>query len=313
MYEISVSVAACVRAGTHVDVWWVATHSGAPGTVGGSLALTSGGGRIGRLLGGALDNQAAGLVTGGATRRLVDLEVDTRGSLVTGVPEGTHAQCLVAPAADFPPTFWDDLWAGRPCCLVAHLDGDRITGIETHDETAVADLGEEVARLFSRGVTDSLVEEARVVTALWPIPRLALVGGGPILDAIESAAAPLGWQVLRLAGPGEAAPVLLGFGSLDSVVVASHDLNAAGNTLSAALSGGSGYIGALGTAAMNDARLDWLTSRGVEGIDRVHGPAGLDIGARRPAEVALAVLAEALAVRSGRSARSLREAGSGVA
>lgn len=313
MYEISVSVAACVRAGTHVDVWWVASHSGAPGTKGGALALTSGGGRMGQLLGGALDDQAAGLAAGGATRRLVDLEVDTLGALVTGVPEATSARCLVAPATDFPPTFWDDLWSGRPCCLVVHLDGSRITAIETHDEAAVPDLGEEIARLFSRGVTDSIIEDDRVVTVLWPVPRLALVGGGPILDAVEVAAAPLGWQVLRLAGPGEAAPVLLGFGSLDSVVVAMHDLSAAGNTLSAALSGGAGYVGALGTQAMNDARIDWLTSRGVDGIDRVHGPAGLDIGAQRPAEVALAVLAEALAVRSGRSARSLREAGSGVA
>lgn len=314
MYEISVSVAACVRSGTHADVAWIVSDDGVPGRrPGEALVLTRGGGRMGGLFGGALDEQVAGLVAGGVTRRLVEVTVDQLGALIAGVPAGARTRCLIVPAADFPDGTWDDLWAGRPACLVVHLDGDRVTGVDRYDETSVAELGEETARLFSRGVTDSVVTPDRVVTVLWPVPRLAVVGGGPIGDALEAAAGPLGWQVLRFGNPAEAAPVLLGFGALDLVVVGIHDLGAAGGALSAALSGGAGYVGALGTPAMNAARLDWLTSRGVEGVERVHGPAGLDIGARRPAEVAIAVLAEALAARSGRSGRSLRDVSSGVA
>ncbi|WP_344112331.1 XdhC family protein [Nocardioides humi] len=302
------SVDACVRAGTRADVLWVV--SGAEevgGDPNGALVLTAGGGRMGSLLSGALDDQAAGLTAGGVSSRLVELEVDTLGALVSGVPEGARVRALLAPAADFPAGFWGRLWAGAPLCLVTHLDGDRITGIEFHEEAEVADLGEDVARFFSRGTTGSRVEADRVVTALWPVPRLALVGGGPILEAVEQSAGLLGWQVLRFGSPGEAAPLLLGLGALDAVLVASHDLTAAGNALSAALSGSAGYVGALGTPAMNRARLEWLSSRGVEGLDRIHGPAGLDLGARKPAEVALAVLAEALAVRSGHTGRSLRD------
>lgn len=314
MYDVSVSVAACVRSGTRADVAWiVGGDTFESGDANEALVVTPGGGQMGALLGGALDARIADLVAGGTTGRLVEVTVDDVGALIGGLPHGGTVQCLVVPAADFPDGWWDEVWSGRPCCLVVELDGDRVTRMTSYDESRVADLGEDVARFFSRGVTGSLVEPGRVVTALWPVPRLAVVGGGPIGDALEAAAGPLGWQVLRFGSPAEAADLLLGFGVLDLVVVGLHDVGAAGAALAAALSGSAGYVGALGTPAMQDARTDWLVSRGVDGVERIKGPAGLDLGARRPAEVAVAIIAEALAVRSGHGARPLSEAGSGVA
>jgi xanthine dehydrogenase accessory factor len=78
--------------------------------------------------------------------------------------------------------------------------------------------------------------------------------------------------------------------------VTGHDDEVAGRILEAGLSGRVGYIGVVAPRARQQARLAWLTDRNITALDRIHGPAGLDIGARTPGEVAAAVLAEAIAV-----------------
>jgi xanthine dehydrogenase accessory factor len=83
-------------------------------------------------------------------------------------------------------------------------------------------------------------------------------------------------------------------------VVAAHDVELAGSALAAGLDSEVGYIGALGGRKMQQTRADWLAYRGITEIDRVHGPAGLDIGADTPAKVAISILAEALAVEAGK-------------
>ena len=47
-------------------------------------------------------------------------------------------------------------------------------------------------------------------------------------------------------------------------------------------------------------------------LDRIHGPAGLDIGAEGPEEIAYAIMAEIIAVRRGRDAGFLRERQGGI-
>lgn len=301
MYDVAVSVAACVRSGTRAEVAWVIDRGTLPAAqdVNEALVLTPGGGRMGALLGGALDDQVAAMVAGGATRRVVEVTLDQVGALIAGLPSGGTLRVLVLSATDLPPGFWNRAYAGEPLTVVAGLSGDEVTTVEAYAESQVAALGEEIARRVGLGVTSSFLESDRAVTAWWPVPRLALVGGGPICDAVEVAAGPLGWRVSRFATPAEASPELIGYGPLDKVLVSLHDLAPAGRALATALSSGAGYIGALGSVEMNRRRLDWLSSRGTEGLDRIHSPAGLDIGARRPAEVAVAIVAEALATRVG--------------
>jgi xanthine dehydrogenase accessory factor len=66
----------------------------------------------------------------------------------------------------------------------------------------------------------------------------------------------------------------------------------------AALESDAGYIGALGSTAMQQSRADWLAYRDVTDLSRVHGPAGLPLGGRSPAEVAVSIVAEILDERS---------------
>jgi xanthine dehydrogenase accessory factor len=90
-------------------------------------------------------------------------------------------------------------------------------------------------------------------------------------------------------------------------VVLSHDDEIAGPALEAALAGDVGYIGALGSRRTQQSRAQWLADHGVTERDRIHGPAGLDIGANTPAEIAISIVAEALATKSGSTPGSLRD------
>jgi xanthine dehydrogenase accessory factor len=78
--------------------------------------------------------------------------------------------------------------------------------------------------------------------------------------------------------------------------------------LAAALQGGVGYVGALGSARTQQRRADRLRGLGLADtdIEAIHGPIGLDLGGNRPASIALGICAEILADRNHRDAVSLR-------
>jgi xanthine dehydrogenase accessory factor len=123
-----------------------------------------------------------------------------------------------------------------------------------------------------------------------PAPRVLVVGDTPIAVALAELGGPLGFAVERAAGesdvprPDDAA-----------LVVASHGRGEE-PALVTALRLGVPYVGLIasrkrGTAVLASLDLpDELTAR-------VRTPAGLDIGARTAAEIALSVLAELVAVR----------------
>jgi len=83
-------------------------------------------------------------------------------------------------------------------------------------------------------------------------------------------------------------------GSQDSVVALTHDPKIDDQALEAALRSDCEYVGALGSRLSHQARLKRLAASGIEEGDlaRIHGPVGLDIGSRTPAEIALSIMAE---------------------
>jgi xanthine dehydrogenase accessory factor len=68
------------------------------------------------------------------------------------------------------------------------------------------------------------------------------------------------------------------------------------------------YIGAMGSRATRQQHFAQLRAQGVseEFLSRVYGPIGLDLGARTPEEIALAILAEIVAVRYGKKGGSMK-------
>ena len=71
------------------------------------------------------------------------------------------------------------------------------------------------------------------------------------------------------------------------------------------------YVGAIGSRRTQEKRRERLLEEGVsaEQLERLSGPAGLDLGAATPGETALSILAEILAVRAGREGGRLRGSG----
>ena len=307
MYEIALSVAACLRAGTRVDVAWVVDAQGLGARdMGEALAITPGGGRVGSVLAGSLDDQLTDLSAQGVTGRIVALRVGDLDAQLAGLACGGDARCALVPATMLAVELWDRLRSRDPVCLRARLDGDRVVDIATFGPDTIAAAGDEAARLFARRVSGSMVEPDAVTSVFWPVPRLLIVGGGAIADALRGAADLLGWRIDVATDARTATGAIAAMAGLDKLVVVSHDVDLAGAALAAALNGEVGYIGALGSRRTQQARADWLAYRGVTDLDRVHGPAGLSIGANTPPEIAVSILAEAMAVGANTTAESLR-------
>jgi len=302
VYEIALSVAACLRAGTRVDVAWIVDPNGiSVDDRSAALAITPGGGRIGSLLSGALDGQLAEFAARrSASGRLVDLQVSAVDAAIAGLSAGGTVRCAVVPATELPGDLWPTLVARRPVCLVGRLDGDVVTSVSmVTDDTADPD-DAEVTGMLAREVSDVRVVGDRLITVLRPTTKLVIAGDGPVADALRDTAALLGWHAVLAPDPDTAVGMAASLSALDGIVVMGHDVEPVGRILAAALAGDVGYIGALGSRAMQQTRADWLAYRGITDLERIHGPAGLDLGARTPAEIALAVVAQALAVRNAR-------------
>jgi xanthine dehydrogenase accessory factor len=85
------------------------------------------------------------------------------------------------------------------------------------------------------------------------------------------------------------------------VVTLSHEERLDIPAVAAALARNARYVGAIGARRTQERRRAALAGLGFsEGdLDRIHGPAGLDLGGRSPAQVALSIAAEIVAVTSG--------------
>ncbi|WP_162529695.1 XdhC family protein [Nocardioides caldifontis] len=127
---------------------------------------------------------------------------------------------------------------------------------------------------------------------------LLVVGDGPVSEALVAMTGVLGWRPTVATTLPEVEAALP---SVRAVVVTSHDEEVDAAAIARALDAGVDYLGGMGSRPTQARRRAWLLDHGVteERLASVRGPAGLDIGADGPAEIALSILAEALAVLRG--------------
>ena len=161
-----------------------------------------------------------------------------------------------------------------------------------------------------------------------PPPRLFVYGAVDTAEALCAGAKLLGWATvvadgraafatreripstdeLIVAWPDEA------FARVEpdhatAIVVLTHDDKFDLPALELALASDAFYIGLIGGRRNQERKRERLREAGMseEALERIAGPCGLDLGAEATPEVALSILAEALAVRNGRTGGSLRE------
>jgi len=155
--------------------------------------------------------------------------------------------------------------------------------------------------------------------------RLLICGTGPDTRPLVSAAVALGWDPMVVEDRDRVAPAGARYLALrrpldvrgvsidpwTAAVIVTHHYSRDREYLSALVGTPASYIGVLGPRARLERLLDDLAADGhrptVEQRARIHGPAGLDIGAETPEEIALAIVAEILSVRRERLGGPLRE------
>jgi xanthine dehydrogenase accessory factor len=131
-----------------------------------------------------------------------------------------------------------------------------------------------------------------------PAPRLLVVGDTPIASAVRQLGAELGLDLVAVAdGMPEPAAGDLG------LVVATHGRDEL-HTLRQGLERGVLYIGLVASRTRAIGVIAELRGDGVpdEFLERIDVPAGIDIGAHTPAEIAVSILAKLIAVRRGKPA-----------
>jgi len=285
----------------------VATRRSAPRPVGSKLLVSENGELLGSVSGGCVESdvaaQASEVIAGGEARLLTYGIADDQAWEI-GLPCGGEIDVFVQSLEQKLPRDGDG-------ALITALEGPRAGEqwfAEVEGPSRVLELDGE--RVFAE-VTETP-------------PRLVVVGATDTAEELCRAAGALGWRTIvvdprrglvtrdRLPSPDEivvAWPDELDLNGDDAVVVLTHEERLDVPALTTALASDAFYIGAIGSRKTQAKRRERLLDAGLaeKSLDRLAGPAGLDLGADTPAETAVSILGEILAVRAGRAGGRLVE------
>jgi xanthine dehydrogenase accessory factor len=198
-------------------------------------------------------------------------------------------------------------WVGGACAepvvvreaLAALADGQprlvSLTGATGHGPGRAEGVVEYPMTCHSGGTMEIYVEPFP------PRPSLVVIGHGPVVETLATLARAVDLDVVTLdeSAAGAALPALT-FGPRSSVVVATHG-HGDEDALALVLSRDAGYVSLVASRKRAAAVVERLGGRGVpaERLSTLRAPAGLDIGAVTPEEIAISILAEIVQVQRG--------------
>lgn len=287
------------------------TWGSAPRPVGSQLAISGAGEIAGSVSGGCVEGAVVAealeaVDQGGA--RLLEFGVTDDEAFAVGLACGGRIGVLVEPVgeADLPPALLGDLVAARERraqrAYVVDTAGwsRRLDAPPAHGDRFRADRSgfEEDGATFV-GIHNPPLRMVVVggVHIAQPLMRMARLAGydAVLVDPRDSFASPARFpdETLIHDWPDEALAAQ-GLDARTAVVTLTHDPKLDDPAIEAALGADVFYLGCLGSTRTHAKRVARLRQGGFgdEAIARIHAPVGLDIGARSPAEIAVAVMAE---------------------
>ncbi len=287
----------------------IETWGSAPRRVGSQLAVRDDGLFEGSVSGGCVEGdvitEAIDLIAGGGAKRL-DYGVADATAWEVGLACGGRIAVFVQAVRDdrFPPALLDRLAAARTEGESVTLATDFATGATTETvpgSPVQADSGDFV---HSYPPPQRLAVIGAVHIAQTLVPMARLIGYAPlVIDPRGLFAHDARFEGIERddAWPDEALARWRP-NAASAVVALTHDPKLDDVALAAALRSKAFYIAALGSRKNHAARRERLAAMGFSAgdLDRVHGPAGLDLGAANPAEIALSIAAQMTAAWRGR-------------
>lgn len=319
----------------------VATRRSAPRPVGAKLAVSEQGELAGSVSGGCVENEVyenAREVLAGGPPRLLTYGISDDLALTVGLPCGGEIDVFVDEARrPLVERLLQVVERDERAVVLTVLAGPDLGAelLVTDGGERVGDAPEEIMerapQLIHEGRSGVVEIGGRDVFAdvYGPPPRLLIYGAVDTAEALSRAAREIGWRPIvadaraRFATPERlpsAAEIVIAWPDevlaqvqpdhATAVVVLTHDDKFDVPMISGALETEAFYIGALGSRRNQERRRKNLLDAGVDeaALERVSGPCGLDIGAQTPAETAISILAEIMAVRAAREGGRLREA-----
>jgi xanthine dehydrogenase accessory factor len=134
------------------------------------------------------------------------------------------------------------------------------------------------------------------IEPVFPVPHLVIVGSSPMTRTLAELAGALGWSTDLLAAKDFAA----GHADERSMVVVATQGHGDEDMIERAVAMRPAYLGLVASRKRAEAVLGYLADRGVpkDQLDRVHAPAGLDLGRTSHEEMAVAILAQLVQLRA---------------
>ena len=173
---------------------------------------------------------------------------------------------------------------------------DKSSTIETAE-------GELFIRVFNPPLRLVVIGAVHAAQYLTPIAQM-MGHDVTIIDPREAFASPDRFPDAHIVNewPEDGLPVV-GIDKRTAIIVLTHDSKIDDIAIKMGLEQGAFYVGALGSKRTHAQRVERLKEMGVSEADlaRLHAPIGLDIGAQGPAEIAVSVMAELVAVLRGKT------------